>query len=169
MTRDEAAELLKRATMTITRIANPAGVIIASIALEPVEGYLLCDGKTYLREDYPILYDALPSAYQTTPDTFRVPSLAETYLVGSDDFAEAGDEVGSNSKTLSEANMPSHSHGYDAVVVNTVPLPVGGGAPLPVSQVTTLPSTTGASGAGQPFDAKPKSIRVMFWVSHGQG
>lgn len=169
MSRDDAAELLKRAAMTITRIANPAGVIIATVSSAPIEGYLLCDGAGYERTAYPLLYDALPEQFRVTDDEFETPYLLDTYLMGTISASGLGDSVGANKRTLTENEMPAHAHGYEGVIVNNIALPVGGGAPLPVSQVVSISSSTGSRGAGQPFDIKPQSVKVRFWISHGQG
>ena len=69
--------------------------------------YLVCDGATYNRSAYIELANALgvnPSA-----TTFQVPDLRDKFLKGKNADA-VGATGGSATKTLTEANMPAHSH-----------------------------------------------------------
>lgn len=67
---------------------NPVGTIIAHANSNAPAGYILCDGRQLATSQYPQLYAACYSTYNTysggTPSSgyFRIPDLRETTLVG---------------------------------------------------------------------------------------
>jgi len=79
---------------------------------------LLCDGAQYDRVDFPDLYAVLDTAYIVDADTFRVPDLAHKVMVGEGDGWDVGDTGGSETHTLSESEMPTHTHNYTPPVMN---------------------------------------------------
>jgi microcystin-dependent protein len=91
----------------------PAGTMwpYAGQSVAQLKGWLLCDGKDYLNTDYPLLYAAIGRVYTpatTNAQRFNVPNFTNRYLMGG---TVAGLSGGSETVTLSSANMPSHSHG----------------------------------------------------------
>lgn len=92
---------------------------IGAMKLWPVatapEGYLICDGSTLNKVDYPVLYDVLGSDYQIDADTFRLPDMRGRVAIGAGSFDGTNtftlNATGGNyNVTLAEANLPSHSH-----------------------------------------------------------
>lgn len=77
-------------------------------------GMLPCDGGVYQRADYPRLYEALDSAFILGPDTFQVPDLRGKFVLGSNGSYPVASTGGAETHTLTEAEMPSHSHGINA-------------------------------------------------------
>jgi len=91
------------------------GTIFAhALAVAPV-GSLACDGATYLRADYPALYDALDAAFIVDPTHFRVPDARGRNLIGTGQGAGLTNRTidgagGEETHTLVTAEMPSHQH-----------------------------------------------------------
>lgn len=113
-------------------------------------GTLPCDGSIYDRSDYPSLYDALDSAYIVDASQFRTPNLSGRVVVGSGQGSgltsrTIGDSNGEEDHTLTEAEMPAHSHVImlSGIVVapGAIPDNVVGGT-LPVGGT----NSTGGSG-----------------------
>lgn len=92
------------------------------------DGWLLCDGATYVTTEYPKLFDAIGYNWGTTgPDTFRVPDLRGVFLRGvnggiSDGFADpnrdarvsryTGGNIGNTVGSYQDDQFRSHSHTY---------------------------------------------------------
>lgn len=91
-------------------------------ALAAVEaGWLRCDGSEYANTEYPLLAGALGTLYGGTASTFRVPNLLDRTPVQA---APSGVKVlgasgGSNTVTLTTAQIPSHLHSMSHLHGNT--------------------------------------------------
>jgi microcystin-dependent protein len=124
-TKDIAAALntLRGEVEAIT--LEPFGVIKMWAGSNIPEGYHLCDGSSFKRLDYPNLFSAIGTTFnsardaggyaQSTPsDEFRIPDLRGRFVVGQygggDGFHNLGDTGGSSKVQLSINEMPSHSH-----------------------------------------------------------
>lgn len=113
------------------------------------DNMLLCDGSNFDKIDYPELYDVLPAALIIDPDTGSVPDLREVFVIGSGATIDAHDTGGSDTHTLTVAELAAHNHLYDKPVFNIdvesvgVPDPTGVGQPF----IPTSTSTTGSSSA----------------------
>lgn len=69
---------------------------------------LLCDGSSYARVDYPLLYAVLDTAFIDDADTFHTPDYVSRVARGtSGNQAITG---GSDTHTLTVDEIPSHSH-----------------------------------------------------------
>lgn len=86
-------------------------------------GWLLCDGKEVARTTYSALFEAVGTAYGSGDGltTFNLPDLRGRVPVGADNMgtgaagrvpskAARGEAGGEQTHTLSETEMPSHSH-----------------------------------------------------------
>lgn len=98
-------------------VGTPAGVILSYAGTSAPTGYLLADGTTYNRSDYPDLFAALGGASSPyglpSGTTFKVPDLRTRVPVGkngSGTFGTLGSVGGAETVALSEANLPSHTH-----------------------------------------------------------
>lgn len=117
------------------------------------DGTLLCDGSTYARADFPNLYDILPAVYIVDADNFRTPNLADRFVRGLSGSSSIGDTGGAATHTLTESEMPVHSHTYVPPTINIdVEAP---GVPDPVAAGIGLPTQTGNAGGGQAHNNLP--------------
>ena len=88
---------------------NPVGTVISYYGLTAPEGYLVCDGSTYNRVDYPDLAEHLVTNFENLigngSTTFAVPDLRGEFLRG----------TGTNSHTNqgSGANVGVHQDGTE--------------------------------------------------------
>lgn len=118
-------------------------VELASAVFPP--NILPCDGATYNRVDYPDLYAVIDAVFIIDADTFFVPDLRDRVAIGESGTRAVGDSGGEETHTLTELEMPAHTHAQadptviDAGHVHTdVPaLPnlttIGAGAPQPTA------------------------------------
>jgi len=58
------------------------GVIMPMVTLAVPQNMLICDGETYLRTNYPLLYAVLDPAFIIDADTFVTPDLRNLVVVG---------------------------------------------------------------------------------------
>lgn len=143
------------------QVFNPMiGLIFPIITEDIPENCLLCDGSTYDRVDYPLLYAALDPAFIVDADTFSLPDLRSRTVIGAgqgdglSDYA-IGEADGVETVTLSSAQIPSHQHG----LFQTTALAVAPGElPVVIPALAALGSTDLAGGSGshenrQPFTA----------------
>jgi microcystin-dependent protein len=73
--------------------------------------FLLCDGASLLRDDYPDLFAVIGTAYGAPDGThFRVPDMQTRVVVGKDDSTDIGDTGGEVQHTLTTSEMPNHDH-----------------------------------------------------------
>lgn len=123
---------------------------------------LPCDGSAYSKVDYPLLYDAIDSAYIIDASTFRVPDLRERVLVGEGVSMVTGDTGGESEHSLSIQEMPAHTHSYGQPSFNVdiesagVPDPFAFGQPL-------IPTQTSSSGGGLPHN-NMQPYHVVRWA-----
>lgn len=97
--------------------SNPEGSPIAGIvypfAGETVpEGFLICDGEAYSRDEYTELFEAIGTTYGEGDGstTFNVPDLQTRVPVGAGVDYELGEVGGEAEHTLTVNEMPSHKH-----------------------------------------------------------
>ena len=96
----------------------PAGVIVPYAGAAAPVGWLLCDGATYNRSDYPDLFAALGGSSSPyglpSSTTFKVPDLKGKVVAGYNaaeaEFNALAKTGGAKTVALVEAEMPSHGH-----------------------------------------------------------
>lgn len=138
-------------------VNNPLlGLIFPIMTAELPANCLLCDGSTYAREDYPLLYAAIDPAFIVDADFFVVPDLRRKKPRGADPLAgvdpiPVGATGGQETVTLTTAEMPSHSHGlFQGTGLAVAP----GELPVVIPAMFALGSTdsTGGDGAHDNLD-----------------
>lgn len=98
------------------KINAPTGIIRAYAGATAPDGYLLCDGASYLRADYQALFDIIGTAFGAADGThFNVPDARGRTLVGKNTgvaaFNAVGNTGGSKSIDLSHTHTANpHTH-----------------------------------------------------------
>jgi microcystin-dependent protein len=147
---------------TMRQIMTPmVGQITAFITLEPPPNVLPCDGTTYLREDYPMLYDVIDAEFILDADTFYVPDLSDQTIIGASDTFPFNATGGAIEQGLTTAQLPAHNHtdaGHAHSEITAVPSSVlPGEIPVPIpTAVPGIGSTgTGFASIGNTGDGEP--------------
>jgi len=118
-------------TVLLKELETPVGSIQVFTGVEAnrPSNYLACDGRLLLRSEYPALFNIIGVVWgNTTADNFRLPDLRGRAPVGKDDMGvsgvanrmtAAGSGIngtvlgatgGSQTHTLTEAQLASHNH-----------------------------------------------------------
>ena len=142
---------------------NPLlGTIQSYISDNPPVGMLPLDGSTHSRLDYPKLYDVLPVSMRTGIIEFTLPDARGRFLrVDNGDFLVPG---GADTHTLTESEMPPHSHTYTPPVANLdLEAP---GAPDILAAGVGVVTSTGDAGKGSAHNNVPKFLPVKYGVVH---
>ena len=150
------------------------GIIMPVMTSVAPIGTLVCDGSTYLRADYPNLYDALDSAFIIDADSFRVPDLRNSFVMGASVDHAMGDTGGSDEVTLTEAQMPTHTHTtqpHSHTEITAVPTVVTVGPELPTASAVPGAGVTGLAtvvvdpaGSSAPVTITPPFVALMYVV-----
>jgi len=157
--RDEIDALIAGANVSI--ITPEVGFIRPYITTNPPDNTIPCDGGTYNREQFPLLYAVIDSVYIVDSDHFVTPDLRGLTIIGAGTVGartfNLGDTGGEYEHTLDVSEIAAHSHIADAPTVidpshahgTTIAIPVPvleGAVPAPSaipSVGTTAPALTG--------------------------
>lgn len=130
---------------------------IAYFARDTLPDYCLpCDGGTYNRVDYPLLYNVIQSALIIDADTFHTPLVNDRFILAGGTLNSTGGEA---DHTLTVDEIPAHSHTipYESCFpYGTTPeVCVVGGA---------LTQQTGQTGGGNSHNNMPPYIRELAGI-----
>ena len=84
----------------------PVGTVVAYAGVTAPAGWLMCDGVTYQRSQYP----ALAAVLGATATSFSVPDLRGRFLMGTSASHPRAQTGGEEAHILTEAEMPAHAH-----------------------------------------------------------
>jgi microcystin-dependent protein len=114
---------------------------------------LACDGASYLRVDYPLLYAALDSAFISDADHFVTPRVADRFIVTSGALS-VGDTGGEAKHTLTLAEIPAHHHTESTCTI----YPITSGEAAIVLHAEPNTGVTGDTGGGYAHNNMPPYI-----------
>lgn len=114
---------LKTATEAIEALAavlvpTPTGAIINFAGATAPAGWLLCDGAEVSRTTFAALFAVIGTTHGAGDGltTFNIPNLKGRVSVGRDasqaEFATIGQAGGAKTHTLTQTEMPGHTHGF---------------------------------------------------------
>lgn len=117
--------------------------------VEPDWG-IFCLGQTVLRADYPELWEVYPAGGKT-PTTLTVPHISGLAIIGSGTSPLTGTNyppytvAGQERVTLTENEMPAHSHSYIQPIPN-IDLEAPGVPDIIAAGINPFPQSTGTTG-----------------------
>jgi microcystin-dependent protein len=145
---------------------NPMiGIITPYVTSDPPTNVLPCDGSTYLRVDFPILYDVLDPFFIVDADHFQVPDLRGRTVIGAGDGSglssrAVGDSLGEENHTLDVSEMPSHDHTIPYTITTLVLEP---GEVTALTPIPLLTQSTGATGG----DGSHNNMQPSYALNYG--
>ena len=158
---DTVDALVSKAIEELQMSADIGTVVPLMVEVIP-ERYLLMDGGTYNREDYPLLYDVLPASLHIDADLFTLPDMSGLAAVGATISHPLLTVYGEETHTLTEPEMPIHQHIYTPPALIDLDLEDVG---IPtISANIGAPTTTGSAGGNQPHNNIQPSISLYWCV-----
>lgn len=134
----------------------PVGMIFPFGDDTPPPAFLVCDGSTQSAAAYPELFAAIGYNFGGFGDDFNLPNLLNRVPVGSGADFSLGNTGGEQTHTLSEAEMPVHSHTIPYTITTLVLEPGEVTALTPIPLLTQNTGNAGGGGAHnnmQPYQA----------------
>jgi len=147
-------------------VKNPmVGMIIAYMTESPPANVLACDGSTYLRDDYPVLYEQLDTFFIVDADHFTVPDLRGRTVLGVGSGAglssyNTGDTGGEETHQLTESELASHSH---TIPLTATTLAVEPGEVTVLTPIPFLTQNTGDTGGNSPHN----NLQPFYALNYG--
>jgi microcystin-dependent protein len=104
-------------TLTAANALVPTGTVVA-FAGRPERvpsGWLLCDGRSLVRDMYPALFNAVGTSYGGDGTNFNLPDLRGRSPIGAGagvglTARNLGERIGAETHSLTVDEMPSHTH-----------------------------------------------------------
>ena len=160
----------------------PAGVTVhyAGLYNSIPSGWLLCDGSEISRTTYADLFTAIGIQFgSASGSTFTLPLFEDNFARAPANATSCGATGGADSLTLSESQMPSHTHtindsghvhdmgtwmanpggGYQSQRAGS-----GGGTIDPNTDSATTGITLNTAGSSTSFDNRPTYLEVLFII-----
>lgn len=145
----------------------PTGVVRAFGTATIPGGWLLCDGSAVSRTTYARLFGVIGTKFGSGDGTttFNLPSMDNHFIIGQDeedaDFDTVGETGGAATVTLTEANLPAHTHGGVKYLtsLSTFASGASGGVLSP-----TLSGTSDPSGSGSAHDNLPPYMKLAWGI-----
>jgi microcystin-dependent protein len=137
------------------------------------EGYLLCDGVAVSRTIYSALFAVIGTTYGAGngSTTFNLPDLRGRFPLGKDDMGGTsanrvidgqadvlGGFGGTETHTLTVAEMPNHAHSYSVVSSSGSGMNFNGSGDGPVA------SNTGSAGSSQAHNNMPPYMTLNYII-----
>lgn len=96
----------------ITNSVYPVGFIcMIGMSSPPGDKWLVCNGGSYLRADYPDLFTALSTTHGSADALhFNVPDIRERSVIGTSASYALASTTGAATITLVENQIPAHTH-----------------------------------------------------------
>lgn len=152
-----------------------SGDIVATARSTARTGWLMCQGQSLLRVDYPSLFVAIGTAYGAVDSThFNVPNGKGRVLVGLDtgvaDFNALNKSGGATTHTLTVGQIPGHTHRVGAypsgAEANGYGLAGGGGFGdrAWVATAAAARQSTESTGSGEAHNNLQPYLTVGGWM-----
>ena len=134
-------------------------VILFAGSTSPDVRWLLCDGASVLRADYPDLFAVIGTTYGAVDGAhFSLPDLRDRVPMGVGGNA-LGVQLGSATHTLTSGEMPAHTHTEITSVVSAAEIPV-----VPVPSAVTGVGVTGSAGGGGAHNNIQPSLAMNYFI-----
>ncbi len=138
--------------------------MVSTFAVALPSGWLLLDGSTHDKADYPELWELLDASMKTAND-FTLPDMVDAFTQGTDTIGGVGVTGGENGTNLTVGQLPAHTHNYIPSPISVTP--GGAGPPLP-SSAPGAPIATTPTGSGDAIENRPSFVAFQYAIFAGR-
>lgn len=134
---------------------------------------LICNGQQYTQTEYPSLYQEYEreGIFNAGNGVFTVPDLRDKFVIGTG-TRDTGDTGGSETVTLTEAQLPAHDHNAGELKITTqqtdgnsfFAVRLNGGGVNIQPRDNLISGTTATAGGGQAHDNMPPYLTLIYTV-----
>jgi len=163
ITCDEAAAAFSAILDSLQRSTFMIGAVIAFANLNPPDRTLVCDGTTYTKAAYPLLWEAIDPSMRTSTH-FTVPDLTGRVLAmdgfdgnANHDFNEA---YGAGAVAQSTSELATHNHG----VHTHIELLALGPGEFPVASLELPGGATDNTGDGNASPVYQPTLALRYFI-----
>ena len=160
-------EKLEKSTTQLETAALHPGDIIYTAWNFMREGFLFCDGESFLINEYPNLYSVIGKTFGSADDShFNIPDLRRRVAVGAGGFGSPilnsflGSAGGSETHIQSLEEMPPHNHSVFAWGRDYKSINRASGNAIPMSEL----NQTEYAGSGAPFNIMQPSLILNAYI-----
>ena len=138
--------------------------LVGIFAVSLPSGWLLLDGSTHNKVDYPELWELLDDGMKTASD-FTLPDMTDAFAMGVATVGGVGVTGGNNSYQLTEGQLPAHTHNYIPSPLGVSPGTAGPATPAAVP-AAAIPTT--ATGSGDAIENRPDYVTFQYGIFAGR-
>jgi len=145
----------------VSEFLVPTGAVIPYAGDTAPTGWLLCDGNSFSASLYPALFSVIGTTYGALFGNPRLPDLRTRVPVGkaaSGTFGSLGNTGGSETHTLTTAQIPAHNHDVSvtyAQASNTATSGSGNRSSIPQTGSSSTFTSTNTGGGGAHNNLQP--------------
>jgi len=143
----------------------PIGLILPYGGDEPPPAYFWCDGNSVVKADYPELYAVIGGNFFEEDDVFYLPDLRSATVIGKSGDYPIGTYLGTETVTLDESQIPSHTH---TIPLTTTTLAFEPGEVTVTTPIPFFTDNTGSTGGGEPHNNFQPSLSCNYIIYAGR-
>ena len=167
---DDSGSISEDAAASAADYLTPIGAILMwSGTSVPSDNWRVCNGQAVSRTTYDTLFSRCGTTWGSGDGstTFNLPNFQDRIPVGAGTTAGFGQRAGASTVTLTEPNIPSHSHSITLRAINVTGEDgsiAGGVYANTTPTVSQFTETTASSGSGSAFSITPPVTGVYFII-----